>query len=57
MEANDGRCKLDVEEMGISDFDVAYCGNSRSALLWKVAHGRTEGGRRSVGASGGNQRQ
>ena len=29
MEANDGRCKLAVEEMGISDFDVAYCGNSR----------------------------
>ncbi len=23
-----------------------------SALLWKAAHGRTEGGRRSVGASG-----
>lgn len=45
--------------MGIlySDFDVAYCGNSRSALLWKASHGRTEGGRRSVGASGGNQRQ
>ena len=48
MEANDGRCKLAVEEMGISDFDVANCGNSRSALLWKAAHGRTEGGRRSV---------
>ena len=46
MEANDGRCKLAVEEMGISDFDVAYCGNSRSALLWKASHGRTEGGRR-----------
>ena len=57
MEANDGRCKLAVEEMGISDFDVAYCGNSMSALLWKASHGRTEGGRRSVGASGGNQRQ
>ena len=41
MEANDGRCKLAVEEMGISDFDVANCGNSRSALLWKAAHGRT----------------
>ena len=26
-------------------------------LLWKAAHGRTEGDRRSVGASGGNQRQ
>ena len=42
------------EEMGIFDFDVANC---RSDLLGKAAHGKTEGGRGSMGASGGNRGQ
>ena len=46
-----------VEEMGIFDFDVVNCGNYRSDLWGKAAHGRTEGGRGSMGASGGNRGQ
>ena len=46
-----------VEEMGIFDFDVVNCGNYRRNLLGKAAHGRTEGGRGSMGASDGNRGQ
>jgi hypothetical protein len=52
--ASDGRCKMAVEEMGISDFHIADCGNSRSGLLGKVAYRRKEGGGGSMGASGGS---
>ena len=40
MGVNDGRCKMAVEEMGISDFDIANCGNSRRGLLGKAAYRR-----------------
>lgn len=46
-----------LKKLGISDFDVANCGNNRSDLLGKATHGRTEGGRRNMGASGGNRGQ
>lgn len=54
MEVNDGRCKMAIEEMGIPDFAITIFSNSRSNLLGKNAYGRDEGGRRSMGASGGN---
>ena len=57
MEANDGRCKMVVEEMGIFDFDVVNCGNYRRDLLGKASHGITEGCRGSMGVSDGNRGQ
>ncbi|WP_419577148.1 hypothetical protein [Roseburia hominis] len=46
-----------VEEMWLSDFDIADCGNSRNDLLGTAAYGRKESGRGSVGVSGGNRGQ
>ena len=46
-----------VEEMWLSDFDIADCGNSRNDLLGTAAYGRKESGRGSVGASVGNRGQ
>ncbi|GKH00791.1 hypothetical protein CE91St54_53740 [Hungatella hathewayi] len=54
MGVNNGRCKMAIEEMGIPDFAITIFSNSRSNLLGKNAYGRDEGGRRSMGASGGN---
>ena len=54
MGVNNGRCKMAMEEMGIPDFAITIFSNSRSNLLGKNAYGRDEGGRRSMGASGGN---
>lgn len=46
-----------IEEMRLSDFDIADCGNSRSDLLGTAAYGKKEGGRGSMRASGGNRGQ
>ncbi len=41
-----------LKRCGLSDFDIADCGNSRNDLLGTAAYGRKESGRGSVGASG-----
>ena len=57
MEANDERYKMAVEEMGIPDFDIANCGNSRSDLLEQAIYGGKEGVRGCMGAFGRDPEQ
>lgn len=57
MESNDERYKMAVEEMGIPDFDIANCGNSRSDLLEQAIYGGKEGVRGCMGAFGRDPEQ